>query len=320
MPKEILLYSPIYDFVAERIITAMEQNKDQDITLRINSPGGEVFAGWGLIAKIKEHPGNIIVKVDGAAASMASDILLFVSYVEALDVTRFLLHRADMPIRDEKDQEFLDGVNKDLKSKMTSKLDSAKLKELKGVSIEDLFKADGERVDLWLTAKEAKAIGLVNKIVKLETAQVKAMEDRHVLAFEETQRYFSIAATAPSEPPKPTNNDRMTIDELKAKHPDVYALAVADGAAQERDRVGAWMAFAGIDPEAVKKGIESKEPVTQRVMAEMGVKAMSPDILAKLTKEAAPAVVTETPAAANVKPEVLAFEQALNTRLGIKAA
>jgi len=46
------------------------------ITVRINSGGGDVFAGHAIYALLKDHPANVTVKVDGIAASAASVIAM----------------------------------------------------------------------------------------------------------------------------------------------------------------------------------------------------------------------------------------------------
>lgn len=46
----------------------------EDVKLRINSPGGAVFAGRAMQAAIREYPGNVDAYVDGIAASAASFI------------------------------------------------------------------------------------------------------------------------------------------------------------------------------------------------------------------------------------------------------
>lgn len=43
-----------------------------DVTLRINSPGGDVFAARAMVQALREHQGSITVHVDGYAASAAS--------------------------------------------------------------------------------------------------------------------------------------------------------------------------------------------------------------------------------------------------------
>src|SRR5699024_4571348 len=48
----------------------------KDITVRINSPGGNVFDGLAIYNLIKDHPAAVLVKIDGIAASAASVIAM----------------------------------------------------------------------------------------------------------------------------------------------------------------------------------------------------------------------------------------------------
>lgn len=300
MAKELYLYSGVYDFVAEALISQMDESRAEDIVVRVNSPGGSVFSGWGIIAKMREHEGHVKVKVDGVAASMAAYVVVFAAEVEALDVSRFLLHRADMYVNSPDQQTFLDSVNKDLRAKLTAKIDAAKLKEIKGVTIEQLFDSEN-RLDLWLTAKEAKAIGLINRIVKLEPAEITAFSDVMKIA-------ASQADTPPpvKEIPKPTEKVIMkSLEELKAAHPDLYAQAVAkgkeEGKTEETNRVRGWEAFRHIDAEAVTAGIKSGKVIDPADIAEFTAKAISPEYLAKIKAASAKPVETGTPPAAEAQ-------------------
>lgn len=58
-------------------------------------------------------------------------------------------------------------------------------------------------------------------------------------------------------------NEKMTKAELKNAHPDVYNSIVQEGVAQERDRVGAWMAHVGTDSTKVVEGVSSGNGITQ---------------------------------------------------------
>lgn len=48
----------------------------KNLVVRINSGGGDVFAGHAIYAMLKDHPANVIVKIDGLAASAASVIAM----------------------------------------------------------------------------------------------------------------------------------------------------------------------------------------------------------------------------------------------------
>lgn len=323
MAKELYLYTGIWDFTAEKLISGIEANKLEDIVIRVNSPGGSVFSGWGIVAKMKEHDGHVKVKIDGVAASMSGYLPVFADEVEALDVSRILIHRADGYVNSEEDQNFLDGVNKDLRAKMSAKINAAKLKELKGVTIDDIFDAK-DVLNVWLTGKEAKAIGLVDKIVKLQPTEINAINDNLSIT-------ASIADEAPV-PPRQENskiqkpsNKVMTLEELKAQHPGLYAQAVAagktEGSAEERTRIAAWEAWRHIDAEAVDKGIKEGKAITAADISIFTAKAVSPEFLKKLSANNAPEVKTKEDDA-KVKTEkeknISSFMDEVNANLGRK--
>jgi len=263
MAKELYLYSPIYSFTAEELISQLNDNLGNEVVIRSNSPGGSVFSGWGIIAKMKEH-GNVTVKVDGIAASMAAFMLIFADKVEALDVSKIMIHRADMEVTDEASKRFLKSVNDEMQAKLISKIDVEKFKTISGYSIDEVF-AEDKRIDVWLTAKEAKTIGLVDKIVSLDPKEIKAL----------TERFFNVAASATPEIVEPIKPIKMTIEKLKAEHPELFNSVIALGVSGEKDRVQAWLTFVDIDAEAVKAGIDTDNAPTLKEQAELNRKMMS---------------------------------------------
>lgn len=313
--KEILLYTPIWSFVAETIITQMEEAKGMDITMRMNTPGGGVLNGYGVLAKMKEVQSEgrkVNIKIDGAAMSMGAQFLLYADEVTALDVSQIMIHRADMYVETDEDKAYLKRINNDLQAKMLKRVDSQKLKELKGYSVEEMF-ASEKRVDIFLTAKEAKQIGLVDKIVKLDPKEAKAFSDK----------YFAIAAQQEVIIDNSKPVIKMTLAELKEKHPSVFAEAKQEGVNAERDRVGAFMAFVDVDPKAVAEGIKKGDNITQTLMAELSRKAMSAEALKKIEGENPPAVATEeveAKAKTEKEKEVEAFQKEVKDLLKIKTA
>ena len=82
---EILLYDEIADFDSESWGTTSAKgliNKIKalgsvkNITMRINSVGGDVFEAQAMYSYLKSHPANITVRVDGLAASAASVVAM----------------------------------------------------------------------------------------------------------------------------------------------------------------------------------------------------------------------------------------------------
>jgi len=69
---EVLLYGDIYSQRARDFIKEVDTASGEDLTVRVNSFGGDVDYGWGMIAKFSEHKGKKSVKIDAAAHSMAA--------------------------------------------------------------------------------------------------------------------------------------------------------------------------------------------------------------------------------------------------------
>lgn len=307
MQKELYLYSPIYDFVAETLVSQMEEFKDSEIVLRVNTPGGSVFANHGICAKMSEL-GNVHIKVDGAAMSSGAILLPYAKFVECLDVSTFLLHRADMYVESEADKAFLARINKDLKTKLLLKVDADIFKEVTGVSIDEMFNSE-KRIDVILDAKQAKKIGLVNKVNKLTPAEVEAFNNK----------MFAIAAIVNPIADQSTKPKTMNVEKLKAEHPEVVAQVLAMGVAKEKDRVEACLAFIEIDAAGVKAAIESGKDLSAKQMAEFAVKALNKESLEAIKKDSAPGVATKEPEAKTEKEnELEAFKAAFKKDLNLK--
>ena len=63
-----------------------------EITVRINSPGGDVFDGVAIYNRLKQHKAKVIVHIDGLAASIASIIALAGDEVHIGEGALFMIH------------------------------------------------------------------------------------------------------------------------------------------------------------------------------------------------------------------------------------
>lgn len=61
---------------AKRIAGALRSIGARDVTVNLNSPGGDMFEGLAIYNLLREHPGEVRVKVMGVAASAASVIAM----------------------------------------------------------------------------------------------------------------------------------------------------------------------------------------------------------------------------------------------------
>ena len=63
-----------------------------DITVWINSPGGDCVAAAQIYNMMMEYPGNVTVKIDGIAASAASVIAMAGNKVLVSPVSMLMIH------------------------------------------------------------------------------------------------------------------------------------------------------------------------------------------------------------------------------------
>jgi len=81
-PATISVFSVIGDdpwgdgFSAKRMAGALRAIGDRDVTVQINSPGGDVFEGVAIYNMLAAHPAKVRIEVLGLAASIASVIAM----------------------------------------------------------------------------------------------------------------------------------------------------------------------------------------------------------------------------------------------------
>lgn len=293
---EVLIYGSIYSFSAEDFINQINLGKSEDVTVRINSDGGEVRYGWGMIAKFSELTGKKIVKNDGEANSMGAMFFCYADDCEAIDTATFGFHRAGFPNWFESDPDLftedakadLAFMNKKLRAALEAKIDVDKFNALGYGTVEEMFSMDARKFII-LNAKEAKSVGLINRISTItptKKAEIQSNLDRA------TAKY-SRPAIAASEPTKPKI---MTVEQIKAEFPGVYAsifnAGVTEGTATEKDRVEACLTFIDADPKGVVEAIASGKALSSKQMAEFSMKIVSAAKLANIEGDSAKAVTT----------------------------
>lgn len=81
-PNTISIYGVIGEdfwgegFTAKRMAGALRSVGAKDVTVNINSPGGDMFEGLAIYNLLREHPAKVTIKVMGIAASAASAIAM----------------------------------------------------------------------------------------------------------------------------------------------------------------------------------------------------------------------------------------------------
>ena len=109
-PAEVLIYGDIgaEEFFggigAEEIYHELKALKNEDILLRINSNGGDVFEGLAIYNHLKDYGGRVDVVVDGLAASAASVIAMAGDSIHMNRGAQMMIHNSWMVTVGDKDE------------------------------------------------------------------------------------------------------------------------------------------------------------------------------------------------------------------------
>jgi len=182
MAEPIYLFSDINSETSEKIVRQINDiPKNEAIELWINSPGGSVSAGWAIIAALSNRT-NVNMTVLGDANSMAFIMLLFADNVTSYDTSNFLIHRAasfweEMMTKDELKE--IENRNNLIRKKLEKRIDAEKFKSVTGNTFDDIFNME-DRLDVFITANQAKKIGLVDKVTRINPKKKREIESRFI--------------------------------------------------------------------------------------------------------------------------------------------
>ena len=95
--NELLIYSDIgesffYDSVSAKSIKSQLDGMTGALSVRINSPGGDVFDGFAIYNLLAQYEGQVTVHIDGLAASAASVIAMAGDEIIMADNALMMIH------------------------------------------------------------------------------------------------------------------------------------------------------------------------------------------------------------------------------------
>lgn len=137
-----------------------ELNADSgDITVWINSPGGDVFAAAQIYNMLRDYKGHVTVKIDGLAASAASVIAVAGDTVLVSPVAMIMIHNpATLAMGNTKDMEAAIAMLNEVKeSILNAYVDKT------GLSRNKLSKMMDD--ETWFNAKKAVELGFADKVL-----------------------------------------------------------------------------------------------------------------------------------------------------------
>lgn len=165
---QMLLYGYVGDnlwfdgFTDKEVVEALSE-LEGDITVRINSGGGSVWAGNAIYNALKNHDGKVTIHIDAVAASAASIIAMAGDEIVVSEASFFMIHNAAT----------LSWGNKEVHEKTIKMLERIDRQAVKlyarksGMDEEEI--AGLMAAETWFDADEAIESGLADRIAGSET-------------------------------------------------------------------------------------------------------------------------------------------------------
>lgn len=141
-----------------------------DVAVRLNSPGGDVFAGVAMATAISNYPGAVHVFVDGYAASAASIVAAAADSVTMAPGAMQMIHKAwTMALGNADDFISTAGLLEKIDGSLAASYAAAAVS--RGKAIDAAGFGEMMAAETWMTAQEAIDAGLADSIA---TAAPKA--------------------------------------------------------------------------------------------------------------------------------------------------
>lgn len=138
------------------------ENGNGDITLWINSPGGDVFAASQIYTMLRDYPGKVTVKIDGLAASAASVIAMAGTSVLMSPTALLMIHDpATCAFGNEEDMKQAIEVLREVKESIINAYEEKT--HLQRAHIDRLMSAE-----TWMNAKKAIELGFADGLIEDE--------------------------------------------------------------------------------------------------------------------------------------------------------
>lgn len=297
---ELLVYGEIggwWDGVdAKEFNQTLMSITSPEIDVRINSGGGDVFTAQAIYAALRRHSAKINVYIDGMSASAATIIQMAGDRIIMPAGSMVMIHN---PLtyfygNAEEMREVAGVLDKVRDAIMAAYVDKTGLTEerLKELMDAETYMTAAEAVELGFATEiehELKIAAsltrdkmVVNNVV-MNHKRLANMPEAWLTTQENNVQSSNKTGLAGNEPKKPVKeNPKMTLDQLKAEHPELYQAAIDEGVqagvTQERERIKAIedMALAGHDDIAnaakFETGISAEAYAVEVIKAEKGKK------------------------------------------------
>lgn len=272
-PPELLLYGPISSQRSwwQDTVTPAQFNQElaalgavEEIVVRINSGGGDVFAANAIYTRLRDHAAKITVKVDGWAASAATIIAMAGDTIKIARNGVFMVHDPAMTVWDTYKAEDFEKLARELKAIKQSIVNTYAMRT--GKEAEEI--AQIMAAETWWTGDKAVEAGFCDELM-FEEAQT-VVENGSRVVVNSVPLDLSGYRTRPKQllngPQNPgglqnknvqkggttmeQKNTITTVSDLEAAYPDLVSQIRNSATESERSRIKSIM-------DSAPKGYES---------------------------------------------------------------
>ena len=290
MPKKLNTSLPAYIdlYSTNRLIEEIELEK-QDVELPWNSFGGSIYGGQQFIDFLNKNENKVDANVSGIAASMGAVALPFFNKVIGANQADVMIHS----LRGGAKSTALH-TNTFLYKALAKKIDEAKFEEITGKKLKQVMLADEEnRVDVWITGKQAAYIGLFDEAYDLldKAATLESKVDFDDIGYKVPDNILQKFGISKKENTPEIKNvidmeiKNVTAEELKSGNPTVYKSILDAGKKAEQERVDEIMEYAEHDMDKANAIIKSGESLSKKDVAHFVEKKFNAEKIDKIEKD-----------------------------------
>ncbi|WP_367138867.1 MULTISPECIES: head maturation protease, ClpP-related [Streptomyces] len=211
---EVSIYDEIgyWGVTASDFIAELKAIDSSEITLRLNSPGGEVFDGIAIMNALRSHPARVTTHVDGIAASISSVIAMAGDRIVMQPHSQMMIHDGSgLCIGNAADMREM----ADLLDKQSDNIAGVYAERAGGTVKQWRSKMLAET---WYSAQEAVEAGLADEVAKPQRRPEPDENEDLPIAAAWDLSIFRYAGR--SEAPTPTANAAVNSDAEHARSTD----------------------------------------------------------------------------------------------------
>ena len=177
-----------------------------DVTIWVNSPGGDVFAAAQIYNMLMEYKGSVTVKIDGMAASAASVIAMAGGEVHMSPVSMLMIHNpATVSIGDSDEMLRAKALLDEVKESIINAY------ELK-TSLPREKLADMMTAETWMNAKMAVELGFADTIMYTDKSTAATNLIEASLMFSRAAVTNSLISKFPKKTTQPTGTPIASLE------------------------------------------------------------------------------------------------------------